>query len=188
MFALIQYTTIVFLSVRQIVVLERPVLPNNLEAITPEDVQKLVTDSVPEGKTIEYKQDLYNLDASNQEYRVRQHEEMLKDISSFANTLGGDLVIGIREDNGVAVEVCGFEINNPDSLKLRITQIVQNGIEPRLSFAIKSIEHSPGRSVFILRVRQNLIAPHRVAYQGRFGRFYARTSSGAHPMDTSELR
>jgi len=167
---------------------ERSMLPNNLETITIEDFQTLVTDSVPEGKTIEYKQDFYQLDATDSNYRIKQHEEMLKDISSFANTIGGDLIIGLKEVNGIAVEVCGFATNNPDALMLRITQIVQNGIEPRLSLTIQSVEHSPGRSVFILRNRQSIIAPHRVVYQKSFGQFYSRTSSGAHQMDTSELR
>ncbi len=163
-------------------------LGNNLEAIALADLRSLVTDCVPEGKTIEYKRDFYNLDVPNQQQKVKQHEEMLKDITSFANTLGGDLILGIDEKKGVPTSVCGFETADPDALQLRITQIAQNGIEPRIGFAIKSVEHSPGRYVFVIRVRPSMVAPHRVVYQKRFGQFYARTSSGAHQMDTTELR
>jgi hypothetical protein len=163
-------------------------LGNDLEAITLADLQALVTHAVPEGKSIEYKRDFYNLDVPNQQQKVKQHEEMLKDISSFANTVGGDLIIGIDENKGIPKSVCGFETPNPDALKLRITQIAQSGIEPRVAFTIKSVEHSAGRYVFVIRVLPSMVAPHRVVYQKSFGQFYARTSSGAHQMDTSELR
>ena len=72
-------------------------LGNDIEAITLADLQSLVTNAVSEGTTIEYKRDFYNLDVPNPQQKVKQHEEMLKDISSFANTIGGDLIIGIDE-------------------------------------------------------------------------------------------
>ena len=49
--------------------------------------------------------------------KVKQYEELLKDVSSFANTEGGDLIIGMTEDGGIPKEVCGFETKDPDGYK-----------------------------------------------------------------------
>jgi len=59
-------------------------LTNDLEKIGLAELQQLVTDAAPEGKTIEYKRDFYCLDGPASDFKTKQHEEMLKDISSFA--------------------------------------------------------------------------------------------------------
>jgi len=159
-----------------------------LEDITLADVQALITDRIPEGKTLDYKADFYRLEGGTPEYVKSQHEELLKDISCFANTIGGDLIIGVEEAAGVASNVCGFETPNPDRLMLRISEIAQSGLEPRVAFTIKSIEHSPGRYVFVIRVPQSLSAPHRIVFRREFGQFWARNSAGSFRMDTGELR
>src|SRR4051812_24321584 len=115
-------------------------LPDSLLSITLADIERLVTDCVHEGKTIEYKQEFYALNAP-EPGRTKQHEEILKDISSFANTLGGDLIIGIRAEKGIPKEVCGFPEPDPDRLKLRISQLAENWLEPRISMTIQHVQH-----------------------------------------------
>jgi hypothetical protein len=164
-------------------------LNKDLEEIDLNDLQQLVTDRVPEGKTIEYKAEFYRLDSKDEKDRVRQHEEMLKDVSSFANTLGGDLIIGIKQDDGTAGGVCGFETpDGADKLKLRVLDLMQKWLEPRVALAIHSIPVEPDRSVLVIRVWRSPIGPHRVIYQGKFGPFWARHSSGTYEMDTDDLR
>ena len=93
-------------------------LNKNLEEIDLNDLEQLVTDGVPEGKTIEYKRDFYRLDDPDGKTKQKQHEEMLKDISSFANTLGGDLIIGVEDTDGKPSYVCGFDVlTGTDKLK-----------------------------------------------------------------------
>jgi hypothetical protein len=151
------------------------------------DLEKLVADGVHEGKTIEYKREFYALNAPEPGKTV-QHKELLKDIASFANTLGGDLIIGVRTENGVPIEVCGFEEPNPDGLKLKISQLAQDWLEPRISMTIHSVEHSPGRIVIVIRMQRSIAGPHRVVYRNEFGQFWFRNSGGAVAMDTTELR
>lgn len=71
-----------------------------LEDITTSDLQALIDNKVIEGKTIEYKREMpNNSDPAKKEF--------LADVTSFANSSGGDLIFGIEQDNqtGMPVEL-----------------------------------------------------------------------------------
>lgn len=156
--------------------LEKP-----LEQITLVDLEDLVREGIPEGKTIDYKRDTYGRTDS-------EKKELLKDTSSFANTIGGDLIIGMAEANGVPTAIPGVPSVDVDAEKLRLDETIRRGIEPRIDFAIHAVETGSGTVVFIIRIRESWILPHRVVYQGKFGEFWARNSAGKYSMDTTELR
>ncbi len=159
-----------------------------LEQINLADLQELVADKVQEGKAIEYKQAMYRLDSPDSSDRDKQREELLKDVSSFANTIGGHLIIGIVEENSVAAEVFGVPLASHDMEINRLHQLIGQWLEPRVSCDIRAVEKEAGRYVLVLRVPRSLVSPHRVVYQRQFGQFWARNSKGAYAMDTSELR
>ena len=163
-------------------------LPSKLGDVTILELQQLVADAVRESKVIEYKKGFYVLRHPDIDERKNQHEELLKDVSCLANTIGGDLIIGIEARDGVAVDVCGFEHTNPDGLMLQITELLQQHLEPRLSVSMLPVQLSPGRIVLVVRVPQSTIGPHRVVYQRQPGQFWARSDANAYRMDTSELR
>ena len=62
------------------------------------DLQRLIDDGVPEGREIDYKLELAV--ATDQEKK-----EFLADVSSFANTVGGVLYIGIKEESLLPMEL-----------------------------------------------------------------------------------
>ena len=64
-----------------------------LDDIKESDLKMLVDDRVREGKTIEYKT---SLNLKNEKNKL----EFLKNVSSFANASGGDLIYGIKEGSG----------------------------------------------------------------------------------------
>ncbi|NQT37354.1 MAG: ATP-binding protein [Planctomycetes bacterium] len=164
--------------------LEKPI-----ESITLDDIQKLIDDEIQEGKSIEYKRELYRLNATDPKDQTRQREELLKDVSSFANTVGGHLILGVEEKKGVPTKICGVDCDDMDALKMRLTQIIEQGLEPRANVAIHAISNDSDKCVFVVRVMQSLVAPHRVLLRGgKFGQFWARNSGGGYSMDTSELR
>lgn len=68
-----------------------------LESIEFEDIDRFVQERWPEGKTLDYKRDNYG-------GKDEDKKELLKDVSSFANTQGGDILIGIDEDKGIPTE------------------------------------------------------------------------------------
>jgi hypothetical protein len=152
------------------------------------DLRELITDKVREGKTIDYKQAMYLLDHADAQVRDKQREELLKDVSSFANTIGGHLIIGMAEDDQIPTAILGVPIADLDNEKNRLDQLIAQWLEPRISYDIHPIEVELGKYVLVIRVPQSLVSPHRVVYQKQFGQFYARNSTGAYQMDTSELR
>src|SRR5258708_19183857 len=98
----------------------------SLDTLTEQDFQDLIENQVTEGKAYDYKVALLgNSDGDKKEF--------LADVSSFANTVGGHLVFGIDEAAGVATAIPGLPSLNPDNEKLRLEEIIRNGIEPRIA-------------------------------------------------------
>ena len=154
-----------------------------LEQITELDLQALVNNKVTENKTIEYKQALPgNSDADKKEF--------LADVSSFANTVGGDLIFGIKENHETREPeaVLGFDVTNIDETKLRLESIIRDGLSPRIAgIVIKEVPLACSNKVIVIRVPRSWNSPHRVVYGGH-GKFYIRSSNGKFPIDVGELR
>jgi len=160
----------------------------SVQELSLSDLQSLVVDQVSEGKNIEYKRQMYRLDGDDLDYRRKQHEELLKDVSSFANTDGGYLVIGVKEENGIPKDISGCECGDPDNLLLRLDAIINRWIEPMIRCVIGYVNVKDSNWVIVIHIYPSQLAPHRVVYQGKYGSFWARNSAGAYEMDTSELR
>jgi hypothetical protein len=169
-------------------------LDKPLEQIGIADLQQLIADNVQEGKAIDYKRVMYRLDSRKSldspktDDKDVQREEFLKDVSSFANTIGGHLIIGMAEEKSIPTDILGVPLENHETEILRLHELIDQWIEPRISCSIYAVETEPGKYVLVVRVPQSLVSPHRVVYQNRFGQFWARNSKGAYAMDTSELR
>jgi predicted HTH transcriptional regulator len=138
--------------------------------------------TVGESTTLDFKREL-------PERSHNGSREFLKDLCAFANTHSGDLVFGIVEQNGVAVDVPGIEAADPGAEQERLEQIAcSDGIEPRLPRPeFCRIEVGTGRFVFVVRVSQSWTAPHRVSLQGH-GHFYARGATTTFAMNVQQLR
>lgn len=150
-----------------------------LDRITAADIEHLVTMRVAESLVLDYKRESYDPgEDGNSEY--------LKDISSFANTVGGDIVIGLAEQDGAADEIVGFP-GNLDREMLRLEQVPMTGIEPRLaSLKVRSIPTSSG-PVIIVRVARSYMPPHRVIAR-KSNRFWARAGTMKYEPNVEQLR
>ena len=151
-----------------------------LEEINQTDLQHLVDNSVMEGKSIEYKLELPGKTDSDR-------KEFLSDVSSFANTSGGDLIYGVKEKDGIPVEIVGVTAQNIDEEKRRYDSLIQDGIEPRIQVTIHPVKVSQSKIALVLRIKRSWIGPHRVVFKGH-DKFYARNSAGKYPLDTVQLR
>ena len=144
------------------------------------DVESLIATAVSEGKTIEYKLKLPgNTDSDKKEF--------LADISSFANTSGGDLLFGIKEENGIPTKIDGVEVTDRDFLVRRYENLIRDGIEPRIVVSTKFIDLTEDTVVVLFRVQKSWFGPNRVIYKG-YDKFFGRNSAGKYPLDTSELK
>lgn len=163
-------------------------IPKPLDRIDRPDLERLLTEQVHEGRTLDYKRDIH---LSTDEHR----RELARDVSSFANAAGGDLIFGVEEakdENGKNLgypeKVVGVECPNFDDTKQRIESIIRENIDPRIhGFAIRKLDGFERGSVILLRIPRSWNAPHMVSYKSQT-HFYSRNSFGKHPLDVREIR
>jgi hypothetical protein len=155
-------------------------IPRTLNDITEEDLTALISNAVREGRTIDYKRALPgNSDAEKKEF--------LADVSSFANTAGGDLVFGMDEVEGVPTQVTGIQSTDLDADIRRLDSILASGLSPRIRYLARIITTHSGDRLLIVRIDRSWGGPHRVVFQGH-DKFYGRNSAGKYPLDVNELR
>src|SRR5205823_7811738 len=115
-----------------------------LNQITYADIDQFVQEKWSEGKTVDYKRDPYG-------NRDEDKKELLKDVSSFANTQGGDILIGVDEDKGVPTGIPGVTVPDIDKEKLRIEEIIRRGLEPRIEFGLHHVTTPASTTVIVIR-------------------------------------
>jgi hypothetical protein len=151
-----------------------------LERITEVGVRCLIAAGAAESLYIDYNQATYG-------GKEADHAELLADVSSFANTAGGDLVIGVAEAGGIPNAIVPFT-GNADDERRRLEDIARTGLEPRIrNFQTRAVALAEGGAVMIVRVPRSYAPLHRVIYKNR-SRFWARASSGKYEPNVEELR
>jgi hypothetical protein len=153
----------------------------NFDEIVEKDLYDLIVTGIPEGMAIEYKRDPYGrADADIKEF--------LKDVTALANAIGGHIVIGMEETNGIPTSLVAISSVDRDAEIQRLESLIRDGIEPRiLGVHIRGIDIASGGYALVLRVPRSWNPPHRVTARGT-NRFYIRNSAGAHEASVEELR
>lgn len=115
-------------------------------------------------------------------------EELSREVSAFANALGGRIIVGMEEGKndkrGVARALTG--VSNPTWTSHRLQQLVESNIEPplRLRFfrvALPSV--SPQARAFVIDVPQGT-----TAHQAMDCRYYARSEYEVKALRDYEIR
>ena len=153
-----------------------------IQDISAADLKRLIEDGVSERKTLDYKRDL---PGSSRAERI----EFLADVSSFANTEGGDLIFGIdAPPGGVPVAIPGLKIDDVEGVKLALESRIRDGVSRRVpAVEVRDIPLDGVVVALIIRVPRSWIGPHRVVLEGH-GHFYGRNSSGKYRLDVEELQ
>jgi hypothetical protein len=150
------------------------------ESISEKELKEQIFAGVPEGILVDYKRDMYGRgDADTKEF--------LKDVTSFANTAGGHLIIGIDEAAGIPTDIKALR-GDSDQDRQRLENLARDGVEPRIAgLRIKTVPISNGGYVLVLRVPKSWNPPHRVSARNT-NRIYGRNSAGAYEFSIDELR
>lgn len=153
----------------------------DFENLGEEDLRELLQAQTPEGLYVEFKRDNYGgADGDRREF--------LKDVSAFANSHGGHLIVGADCGNEGLTAMDGVPGLNPDAETLRLEQLIRAGIDPRLINAkVKAVRLANGNHVLVVRVVRSWNGPHRVSAQN-WNRFWIRNSMGVHEASMEELR
>jgi predicted HTH transcriptional regulator len=142
------------------------------------DLIELLNAQVPEGLYLDYKRDMYGNTNDGK-------QELLKDVSAFANAHGGHLIIGMDEQGGIPIAIDGIATADPDQLILWLEQLMRDGIEPRMP-GVRSVpvRLTSGSYCFVVRVPRSWNPPHRIRLRN-VNRFHIRNSTGIHEASTA---
>lgn len=153
---------------------------SNFDDITEADLTEQIATGVPEGVLVDYKRDMYGRSDNDV-------KEFLKDISSFANSAGGHLVVGIDETGGIPTRICPLSGDADEDLQ-RLESLARDGLEPRIAgLRMRSVRLAAGGYVLVLRLPKSWNPPHRVSARNT-NRIYGRNSGGTHEFSIEELR
>jgi predicted HTH transcriptional regulator len=158
----------------------------NLKDLSEDDLNALVQNGVTESNSLEFKRQTYGTTEA-------EKKELLKDVTAFANSIGGDLVLGVDEQDGVATGLVPLTGNAENEVD-RLNQILRSGVEPPLlGLSIVPVQVNSGACI-IIRVPRSPLAPHRVSAYGssrfyvRHGRSRERRSASANAVSSLSIR
>lgn len=157
------------------------VLPQNLNELTEEFFKRICAESWSESPRLEFKGKPPKLgDGGNHEFA--------KDISCLANTDGGDLVIGIGERDGNAFKIEPIPSGDLDSLKIRLTQILDSLVEPRIAGISLHVCDVDNGHILVIRVPASFEAPHSIRVNNTHRRFVMRNGVSTVDYSFDQLR
>ncbi len=157
----------------------------DIHSITPADIQQLKEDQVPEGRNLDYKEFLpKDTEDDRREFRF--------DVSSFANSVGGLIIYGIREKKGkdgatsTPEEIIPLDVDT-DKEGLRLENILRAHIDPRIQGVQIRFLQVNGGHIGLVRIPKSWHGLHLVKHNDSY-RFYSRHSKGKYILDASEIR
>ncbi len=149
---------------------------------TEEDLISLVNNEVQESIDLDYKE------CMSLRKKDREKKEIGKDVSAFANSAGGTIVYGIREQGHIPISIdSGF--NQNEISKEWLEQVINSNIQPKIEgIRINPVELStsnPGKFVYVVCIPQALSrAPHQASDK----KYYKRYNFESTPMEDYEIR
>lgn len=159
----------------------------NITEYTEQDVLSLIENKVPESKILDYKREL--------QFDEKSKVEFIYDVSSFYNTEGGCIVVGLDEEKDEEKKGLGIPrlpdtpvtVSNFDSLLLRIQDAVRQSTNPSITnLQFSSLLSLNGSHVFLIGIPKTKSLPAMVTY-GNHNRFFKRKANGKYFLDTYEL-
>jgi hypothetical protein len=149
----------------------------DLDAVSQVDLEALLAGNASETHQLDFKEASYE-----------NGKEFAKDVSAFANTFGGHLVLGATEVDTVITGLPGLKNINVGDEHHKLEQWMETCITPRILGArIRRIDFHDGRLFLIVRVPRSWNPPHQVTTQGH-NKFYVRDATRAHEASIEELR
>jgi hypothetical protein len=141
-----------------------------IENISFNDIQNLVNAQEHESQTLEYKRQSYRID--DLQIKNREIYELLKDVSSFANADGGNIIIGIEQkDNKLGIPEKIINVENAAEEQDRINKLCLEYIKPRitgLKIDVKmGVDNSENKQVILIQIPLITSTLHYVIYQNR---------------------
>lgn len=156
-------------------------MQNNIDNWDESDIQKYIDLKISENINLEYKREI-------QLKKPKDKKELCKDVSAFANSQGGRIIIGLEEvENKESGSIPGklnpiFDL----SIKEDIQKILLDGIKPLVDFRILSVKASSEGEYIIIEIPKSLRGLHMVTLGG-LNKYYKRYDFESRPMNPYEI-
>jgi hypothetical protein len=126
-----------------------------IDELTEADLERVVSGRVREDRDLDFKEDRYG--GSDGAKR-----ELAADLAALANERGGVIVIGVRDENDVAVGRTPVELVEGEEGRIR--QTAASNIAPHLAFDVGVVEslEQPGCGYYLFVVPPSDLRPHAV--------------------------
>lgn len=146
------------------------------EEISAKDVEDFVSKKIEERIDLEYK-DIRSF---------ADFPQLRKEVSAFANSRGGLLILGVGESKSEPALPSGVTWGDPGLKKETLEQAIMDGIVPRMEAPrILPVRNNDLRQVFLIDVPRSRSPPHMVS--GGDFRYYKRYNFEAVPMRHNEV-
>lgn len=164
-------------------------IPTPERPLSTADFDALITAGVEESVQLDFKSELRIGSESDK-------KEFLADIVAFANSRGGEIVVGVAEERdeagrktGRAGQIVGMPWERGlDDLLLALQSLVDTGIAPRIpGIRMNGCQIREGRFGLALHIPQSYASPHLVKLGGA-NRFYGRVDRGKVMWDIDQIR
>ncbi|MDD5743074.1 MAG: ATP-binding protein [Candidatus Peribacteraceae bacterium] len=142
------------------------------------DVQQLVEErKEKEGQHLDYKRELSGSD--------RDKREFLKDVTAFANSGGGYLIIGADEKTST---VCGTQdaVGN-QKIEEWISNVLTPNIDQKVRYEIQLLPFEDRKTVIVLHIPESPRKPHMVTLEAK-NAYYVRHNVVIHAATHNEVR
>lgn len=154
---------------------------------TEEDLRTLLNnDDFREGQFLDYKRTFDFLEAADRNQKAKAKNEFRNDVCSFVNADGGDLIVGISENNGLASGFNPIHIDNIDRFELELRNAllpIQPAVPP-VDFAFIPAENG---YVVVIHMEKGMLKPYITVEDQIAFRFFVRRGNGKEPMSYSEI-
>jgi hypothetical protein len=115
-------------------------------------------------------------------------KKFLAGVASFANASGGDLIYGIKANDGRPLSVQPLDGFNPDQTLLTLRDLLLAHIDPKIyGVGFQPVGLAAGGYALVIRVPKTWSGAHMLTYN-KDNRFYTRDMNGRRLMDVPEIR
>ncbi|MCA1705552.1 MAG: ATP-binding protein, partial [Actinobacteria bacterium] len=142
------------------------VLGSRLAEVDEQSIARLVSNRVREASSLDFKEGLYGRNDS-------EKRDLAADISAMANAAGGVILLGVRDEDGAAVELTPVELSEEEEQRIRL--VVASNVAPSPDFAVHRVEATPASGFYLLAIPPSPWKPHAaivnkaLRYPRRFG-------------------
>lgn len=156
---------------------------NQLLAFNKDSLKEFVSLQIQEGLYLDYKKELTT------PFNDAAKREFLKDVSAFANSAGGLLVIGCREPaDSLSTEDQIVGVADGPKWASTLENMASASIDPRIpGLLFHVVDVGADKYCILVYVPQSLARPHMVVHTGHRA-FYSRSSESTFPMSTHDIR